>query len=123
MGGINPVHREVTVAKTISEARQSIMATLQMLRGKVATFGDSSIECDFGSLLKSRLIGEFWVSKATLPKRATITLKQAESGATAITVDVRDTHKYGVKWGYETKYEQALGELADSILNGIKSWG
>ena len=96
------------------------MGTLQTLRGRIAHSDDRSIECDFGSLLKSRLLGEFWVSKSTLPKRATIELKEAENGATTITLVVRDTHKYGVKWGYVKKYEKALEELADSIMSGIK---
>ena len=120
MSGVNPVHREVTVKTNISEVRQSIMGTLQALRGRTANSGDGSIECDFGSLLKSRLLGELFVSKSTLPKRATLELKEAKTGGTTITLDVRDTHKLGIKVGYIKKYEQALEELADSILAGVK---
>ncbi len=120
MSRVNPVHREVIVTKSISEVLQNIMGTLQALRGKIAHSDDRRIECDFGSLLKSRLLGEFWVSKSTLPKRVTIELKEVENGNIAIIFDVRDTHKYGILWGCVKKYEKALEELADSILSVLE---
>lgn len=120
MSGVNPVHRETTVKKNLSEVKDIITSRLQLLKGKVVRSDDTSIECDFGSLLKSRLLGEFWVSKSTLPKKAVINLQDAENGDTRITLDVRDTHKYGVKWGYVKKYQKALEELADSILSGFE---
>jgi hypothetical protein len=120
MSEVNPVHRETTVTKTVSEVRDIITSRLQFLKGKIVMSDDMSMECDFGSLLKSRLLGEFWVSKSTLPKKAMINLKDAESGHTLITLDMRDTHKYGVKWGYVKKYEKALEELADSILSSFQ---
>ena len=120
MSEVNPVHRETTVTRGVSEVRDMITSRLQFLKGKIVRSDGTSIECDFGSLLKSRLIGEFWVSKSTLPKKAMIGLKDAESGHTRITLDLLDTHKYGVKLGYVKKYEKALEELADSILSAFQ---
>lgn len=119
MSGLNPVHRETVVTKPVSEVRDIIASRLQILKGKIVRSDDMSIECDFGSLLKSRLLGEFWVSRSTLPKRAMTNFKDTESGHTYVTLDVRDTHKYGVKWGYFEKYEKSLEELADSILSAF----
>jgi hypothetical protein len=123
MRGVNPVHRETTVIKPVSEVREIIALRLQVLKGKIVRSDHVSIECDFGSLLKSRLLGEFWVSNSTLPKRAMINLKDAESGHTHVRLDVRDTHKYGATWGYVKKYEKALEELADSILSAFDEKG
>ena len=120
MSGVSPIHREMTVQKTVSEVRDIIMSKLQLLNGKVVESTDKSIECDFGSLLKSRLLGEFWISKSTLPKKVIINLEHVENAGTRITLDVRDTHKYGVKWGYVKKYEKALEELSDSILSALE---
>ncbi len=120
MSKVKPVHKEMTVEKNISEIRDIITAKLQTLKGKFAQSEDTRIECDFGSLLKSRLMGEFWVSKSTLPKKAIIKLDSAETGGTKITLDIQDTHKYGLKLGFVKKYEEALTELSDSILSGLK---
>ncbi len=120
MSGVNQVHKEMTVKKTVSEVRDTITSRVQFLKGRIAQHNDMSIECDFGSLLKSRLLGEFWVSKSTLPQKAIINLEDAQNGRTRITIDIRDSHKYGVKSGYIKKYERALEELADSILSGLK---
>jgi len=110
----------MTVTKTVPEVRESIIKILPVLGGRIAQADGRSIQCDFGSLLKSRLLGEFWVSASTLPKRATIGLQDAENGGTKITVDVRDTHKYGLKLGFVKKYEKALEELADTIMTLLK---
>lgn len=120
MSGVNPVHREITVRKSVPEVRGDIASKLALLKGKLVLSNDTGTECDFGSLLRSRLLGEFWVSKSTLPKKAIIKIEDAKNGLTRITIDVRDTHKWGAKWGYVKKYEQALEELSDAILSGLQ---
>ena len=121
MSKVKPIHNEVSVKKNIPEIRDIITEKLQTLNGKIVQSGDSRIECDFGSLMKSRLVGEFWVSKSTLPKKAIIKLSQLEGGRTKITLDIHDTHKLGFKRGFVKKYEKALSELADSILSSVSS--
>jgi hypothetical protein len=120
MSGVNPVHREMTVRKPVAEVRSVISSSLARLKGKTVVSDDTGIECKFGSLLISRLLGEFWVSRATLPKKAIIKLDDAQDGHTKVTIEVRDTHKWGVKWGYVNKYELALQELSDSILSSLQ---
>ena len=97
MSKVKQIHNEMLVEQSTSEIRNIITAKLQSLKGKIVQSDDRRIECDFGSLLKSRLIGEFWVSKSTLPKKAIIELGDTESGGTKITLDVLHTHKYGFK--------------------------
>ncbi|MBT4732241.1 hypothetical protein HOB87_09775 [Candidatus Woesearchaeota archaeon] len=117
---VNPVHREITIAKTVTEIREIITSKLQFLKGRIVRSDETNIECDFGSLLKSRLLGEFWVSKSTLPKKSSIELKEVENGSTVIILDVRDTNEYVDKWGLVKKYEKSLEELADSILSVLE---
>ena len=120
MSGVTPVHREMTVREAVSEVRSVITAKLVLLEGKIVLSDDADIECDFGSLLWSRLLGKLWVSNSALPKKATIKIEDAQNGLTRITIDVRDTHWEEVKLGYVRKYEQALEELSDSILSGLE---
>lgn len=120
MGSVTPAEKELIVRKSIEEVRLSIIKQLETMKGKVVKSDELYIECDFGSLLKSRLLGEFWVSKATLPKKAEIRLQVIGNNETKVKILVRDTHKYGVKWGYVKKYENALQEVANSILEAIK---
>ena len=93
---------------------------LKMLAGRIVRSESNTIVCDFGSLLASRLVGEFWVSKATLPKQASIQMQAASDGGTLLVLDIKDTHKFGFKLGYEKKYEEALQELSESILSAIQ---
>lgn len=119
MSKVKQIHNEIIVEQSASEVRNIITAKLQSLKGKIVQSDDRRIECDFGSLMKSRLIGEFWVSKSTLPKKAIIELGNTEGGGTKVTLDVQHTHKFGFKMGFVKKYEEALKELSDSILSSI----
>lgn len=119
MSSVKPVHLEMTVAKSVSEVRSALTSKVSLLKGRIVGSNDTGLECKFGSLLVSRLLGELWVPKATLPKRATIKIEEVQENQTRVTLDVRDAHKWGVKWGYMTKYERALEELADSLLFGL----
>ena len=120
MSKIRPVHKEITASKDLPELRDSILKRMQLLDGRVVRSEDNTLECDFGSLLQSRIIGEFWVSKSTLPKNALIKMQAASGGGTLVSLDIKDTHKYGFKWGFIQKYEQALEELSESLLSAIK---
>jgi hypothetical protein len=121
MGNVIPVEKVWTVDKNISEASVNLLAAVRYLKGDVVKSTESYIECRFGSLLKSRLIGEFWVSRATLPKKAEIYLQPTADGQTTIKLIIKDTHKYGLKAGFVGKYQQALQELADYISNPAQS--
>ena len=123
MSTVPPVHKELTIATAESDLRTALLKRVQMLGGRIVPsegIGDNTIICDFGSLLQSRLIGEFWVSKATLPKQAVIQLQPASGGGTRLVLDVKETHKFGVKWGYEKKYEEALQELSEHLLSAME---
>jgi len=120
MSAVRPVHRELTVGKDLPEVSNAILKRMQALDGKVVRAEDNIIECDFGSLLQSRVIGEFWVSKSTLPKKAIIKMQTASGGGTMVILDIKDTHKYGFKWGFVQKYVEALEELAESLLSAIQ---
>ena len=119
MSEVKQIHNEIIVEQSASEVRSIITEKLQSLKGKIVQSDDRRIECDFGSLSKSRLIGEFWVSKSTLPKKAIIELDNVEGGDTKVTLNVQHTHKFGLKMGFVKKYEEALMELSDSILSGV----
>jgi hypothetical protein len=119
MSTVTPVHRELTVGRDLAAVRTALLQRVKMLDGRLVRSQDNSIVCDFGSLLQSRLVGEFWVSKATLPKQAVIQL-QADNGDTRLVLDIKDTHKFGFKWGFEKKYQEALQELSEYLLSAVQ---
>ncbi len=119
MSAVKPVHRELTTGRDISAVRTALLQRVQMLDGRIVRSDDNSIVCDFGSLLQSRLVGEFWVSKAALPKQALIQMQVASGGGTLLVLDIKDTHRFGFKWGFVTKYEEALQELSEFILSAV----
>ena len=112
MSAVTPVHKQLTIGKDIPVIRPALLERVQMLDGRIVRSEGNTIVCDFGSLLQSRLVGEFWVSKATLPKQAVIQMQAASGGGTMLVLDIKDTHKFGFKWGFEKKYEEALQELS-----------
>ena len=120
MSELKPFHKELTVGKDIPDVRAALLKRIQMLDGRIIRSESNSIVCDFGSLLQSRLVGEFWVSKATLPKQAVIQMQAASSGGTLLVLDIKDMHKYGFKLGYVKKYEEALQELSELLLSAIQ---
>lgn len=120
MSEVRPVHKELTVGKELPEVSDAILKRVIMLDGRVARLENNTLECNFGSLLQSRLVGEFWVSKATLPKQALIRMEASDNGGTRLVLDIKDTHNYGFKWGFVTKYEEALEELAGFILSAVQ---
>jgi hypothetical protein len=119
MSSITPVHRELTVDRDLPAVHAALLERVKMLAGRLVRSEANSIVCDFGSLLQSRLLGEFWVSKATLPKQAIIQM-QAASGGTHLVLDIKDTHMFGFKWGFEKKYEEALQELSGHLLSAVE---
>ena len=119
MSAVQPVHKELTVGRDLPAVQAALLQRLKMLDGRLVRSEGNSIVCDFGSLLQSRLVGEFWVSKATLPKQAVI-LMQPASGGTRLVLDITDTHKFGFKWGFEKKYQEALQELSEYILSAVR---
>lgn len=117
---VTPVKKELNVKKGLEEVRLVILKQLETMKGKIVKSEIDYIESDFGSLFNSRIIGEFWVSKKTLPKKTHIHLVRVDNNNTRVEIIIVDTHKYGTKVGYVKKYENALEELADSIIEAIK---
>ncbi|WP_321421369.1 hypothetical protein [uncultured Methanobacterium sp.] len=115
--GVNPVNRELVVNKDIGNVRIDLVKGLKSMKGKITTSDENFIECDFGSLFKSRMLGEFFVNKNTLPRRALINLEKAGENRTMVKIFIKDTHKYGVKIGYNGKYEEALRDDFVGIMN------
>lgn len=120
MSKINPVEIEVFVNRSINETNNLIRTQLQNMKGKIVNCNENYIECKLGSLAKSRIIGEFFVSKETLPKKAEVYLKPVDKDGTNIKILVSDTHRFGIKFGYVKKYESALNDTANSIVNVVQ---
>jgi hypothetical protein len=119
MGSVDPVEKEFIVNKNIESVRNSILNRLGTMKGKIVISDDNYIECDFGSLLKARLLGEFFVSKETLPRKAEINLEDMNNSETKLRIFIKDTHQYGIKTGYIKKYEKALKNDLDLIIDSI----
>ena len=119
MSKITPAKKEITINKTAGETKEIIIGKLLQLKGKVIRNDETQIECGFGSHLKSKLLGELFVSGETLPKKAVISINE-ENNLTKISIEVTDTHKFGFKAGFLKKYEHALQDLANSISQGFK---
>jgi hypothetical protein len=123
MSNIEPVERKWRVNMSLDEARAALVKALELLKGRAVTSVTSSgayIKYDFGSLLKSRLLGEFWVSRETLPKKVEIYLARINESQTEVNLLIRETHKYAFKWGFVDKYKRALQELADAIQTSVQ---
>lgn len=110
----------MTVDKSILEAKEIVLSKLQLLKGNIIKSENDHIECGFGSLLKSRFLGEFFVSKTTLPKKADINFTDIGNGNTLVTLEVIETDTYVVKIGIVKKYEEALEELSESIMSCLE---
>jgi hypothetical protein len=119
MNDVVPIERIVNVGKSGKELQLVMLVHLAAIKGRIVESHDSYIKCKFGSLLVSRLIGEFFVPRATLPKMAEIHLSADGDHKTRVKIVVSHTHKYGVKWGYVKKYEKALQELLDAIVQFV----
>jgi hypothetical protein len=120
MSQVAPIQKEWRIHRNIDEVNSALVKALKAMNGRVKVSGPTLIQCDFGSLVQSRLFGEFWVSRETLPKRAEIHLEPLGESETGLKLMVKDTHKYGFKAGYVNKYRQALQELADSIYRSVQ---
>ena len=120
MGKITSAKKELTFSKPVSDAKDIILTKLAQLKGNIVQSDETQIECEFGSHLKSKLLGELFVSGETLPKKALIKFTETENNETHISIRVTDTHKFGFKAGFVNKYEQALKELAESIAAEIE---
>jgi hypothetical protein len=119
MSGIMPVQSVITTTKDFDAVRRHISSVVQSRRGSIVEFDERRVVCDFGSLKKSRLVGEFWVSKETLPARATILMRPGPNGGTQVKVEVVDTHKLGLKAGFVRKYEEALKDISNLLVFGM----
>jgi hypothetical protein len=121
VSGIEPVERRWRVNMSLDEARSALAKTLEFLKGRRdMKSGGVYIEYNFGSLLKSRFLGEFWVSRETLPKKAEIHLERINESQTEVRLLIRETHKYAFKSGFIDKYKRALQELADAIQGSVQ---
>ena len=98
----------------------AVAQTLGDLGGTVTRHTDREVAANFGSLLWSRLLGEFWVSRKTLPALVEIT-KIAGEPTPQLEVTVSDRHRFGFKFGFVGKYERALRELADRVSDALTS--
>ncbi len=120
MSKINPVEKEIYVNKCINETNNLIRTQLRNMKGKIVNYNENYIECKLGSLAKSRIIGEFFVSKETLPKKAEIYLNPVNKDSTNVKILISDTHRFGIKIGYVKKYENALNDAANSIVSVVQ---
>ncbi len=117
---MKPIKCQIEVSSSDTQIKRAIIATVKTLGG-VAEQSGECFEIRLGSLLKSRLLGEFWVSRSTLPKIVRISIGGSEAGHTCVTLDVASAHKFGIKLGYKKKYALALQEVSDVFINAIRS--
>lgn len=120
MADVTAVTRNLQTLEKRENIEKKLIEEAGSIKGRVVNQEEDFIELDFGSLLRSRLLGEFWVSRDTLPKRARIQLTISKHGMD-INIAVVHTHRYGVMAGYKKKYQQALEETADRIVWLIKN--
>ena len=111
--------QEIIVIKNIFDAKNLVTESLLKLKGKIIVNAQNRIECDFGSHLKSKLLGELFVSGSTLPKKAVAVFVETGDDNTRVSIIVSETHKFGFKAGFAKKYQLSLNELADSIHGNI----
>ena len=117
---IPPVERWVEVGSDPQQVVDTLRAVVLQLNGRIVSEDDRLIDVHFGSLSKSRFIGEFWVSGRTLPSRARLEVYEGDSaGRLRIRVFVEDRHRWGFKWGFVSKYERSLKETARELVEGI----
>lgn len=119
MGDLNPLKIEVMAYGNMENVRNSILKCLKTRNGKIVVSDDNYIECEFGSLLKARMLGEFFIKKETLPRKAEINLEKLNNSETKVNIFIKDTHKYGIKVGYIKKYEKVLNEDLDTIITTL----
>ena len=72
--------------KATAEAKQIITTNLLQLKGKVVRNDETQIECEFGSHIKSNLLGELFVSGKALPKKAVINFTRKENHSSSCSI-------------------------------------
>lgn len=112
--------RWVEVGSDSKRAMDALRAVVIRLNGTIVSEDDQFITVHFGSLSKSRLFGEFWVSGRTLSSCAQLEVCEEDStGVFLIRILVVDRHRWGLKWGYVNKYQQSLQDTANALVEGI----
>ena len=117
------------MARAELEDRWIVDAELNKVRRRVEKYLDGTgmsweeeVEDEFqaqeGSQLKTRLLGGWFVSPESLPKQATIRLKQVEGGVKVWAV-IEETMGFGfldpiLKEKYEKYFERWLDDLMDA---------
>ena len=123
MGGILPVKKDWIAYKGIGDVRSGFVEVLRARKGNITSSSETHIECDFGSLLDSPIIGKEWVLKSTLPMKAKIELESVAVDETRIRLILRDRHSFGFKWTIRRNYHAALIETVETIFALCKKQG
>lgn len=55
-----------------------------------------------------------------MSRKAEINLEDVDNIDTKVRIFIKDTHQYGIKVGYIKKFEKALSNDLDSIMDVIK---
>ena len=102
----------------IGKARQLVTAALSADKCKVMPNDAFRISATRGSQLKMRAIGGMLVDMKVLPVYVQVTFIEDE-GAGTVQVDARDDLGFGLMVGMETKYNQAVHDIAFVVTNSV----
>jgi hypothetical protein len=94
---VTPVIFYIQLDTGIDEIPPTVKHSIKNIGGKIISSSSLQVSAKFGSLFKSRFLGEFFVSKDTLPRKAIIDLNVNKN---EIMITVVHTHKMGLMLGY-----------------------
>jgi hypothetical protein len=118
---VQPAVRELRVARHIEQVHEAALRTVAAAGGTVKRSVPGEIEASFGSWFKTRLLGAFFLSRDTWPKRLRIVLTAADGQTTHVTVRAEDAFGFGLRTGIAGRYRESLEALADYTERALMS--
>ncbi|OWK45141.1 hypothetical protein [Fimbriiglobus ruber] len=107
------------VDRGLESTRKRVLRFLDDVDMKVIEDDDEKIVAKQGSQLKTRLLGGWFVSPESLPKRATIRLRETSEG-TRVKAVIEESLGFGIldpilKGKYEKYFDTWMDDLADAV--------
>lgn len=115
MAPIEPVEGSCTIRLAPDEVGPAVDRALLPLGGSRGRPTNAWARYTYGSLLLSRLLGEFFVPGHMLPKAVDLWVEPNDDGTTRVMWRITDTHALGFKVGFRKKYHQSFVELSAKI--------
>ena len=113
-GAVPPATLKFHTKTPLEQAKQAVVGYVLHAGGKISSDAGSAIVGEFGSQLKTRLLGGAFIGRESLPREVVVSFETLD-GQTVVTVTARDAVGFGSRLGMADKLQLALYESAQAI--------